>query len=94
MEQRLQEILNEQFGKTLDTADSRQVYQALMLFTKEKMAALPKTTDDRKLYYVSAEFLIGKLLSNNLINLGLFEEAKDLLARHGHELTAIEEAEN
>ena len=94
MEQRLQEILNEQFGKTLDTADSRQVYQALMLFTKEKMAALPKTTGDRKLYYVSAEFLIGKLLSNNLINLGLFEEAKDLLARHGHELTAIEEAEN
>ena len=67
MEQRLQEILNEQFGKTLDTADSRQVYQALMLFTKEKMAALPKTTGDRKLYYVSAEFLIGKQLSNNLI---------------------------
>ena len=94
MEQRLQEILKEQFGKTLDTADSQEVYVALMFFTKERMAALPQTTGSRKLYYVSAEFLIGKLLSNNLINLGLFEEARDLLARHGHELTAIEEVEN
>ena len=94
MEERLEQILQQQFDKTLDTADSRQVYQALLLFTKEQMAALPRNTGSRKLYYVSAEFLIGKLLSNNLINLGLFQQAKEVLARHGHELTAIEEPEN
>ena len=94
MEQRLQSILNKHYGKNLDTATDQQVYTALMLYTKEQLAAMPRTEGKRKLYYVSAEFLIGKLLSNNLINLGLFEEAKELLAKHGRELTVIEEAEN
>lgn len=94
MEKRLQNILNERFGKTLENATSQEIYLALMLFTKERMEAMPKNMGARKLYYVSAEFLIGKLLSNNLINLGLFDEAQELLARYGHELTAIEEAEN
>ena len=94
MEQRLQSILNKHYGKNLDTATDQQVYTALMLYTKEQLAAMPRTEGERKLYYVSAEFLIGKLLSNNLINLGLFDEAKELLAKHGHELTAVEEAEN
>ena len=94
MEQRLQSILNKHYGKNLDTATDQEVYTALMLYTKEQLAAMPRTEGKRKLYYVSAEFLIGKLLSNNLINLGLFDEAKELLAKHGHELTAIEEAEN
>ena len=94
MEQRLQSILNKHYGKNLDTATDREVYTALMLYTKEQLAAMPRTEGKRKLYYVSAEFLIGKLLSNNLINLGLFDEAKELLAKHGHELTAVEEAEN
>lgn len=93
MEQKLQTILNEHYGKNLDTATSQQVYTALMLLVKEKMADMPRTQGERKLYYVSAEFLIGKLLSNNLINLGLFEEAKAVLAKHGHELAAIEETE-
>ena len=94
MEQRLQSILNKHYGKNLDTATDREVYTALMLHTKEQLAAMPRTEGKRKLYYVSAEFLIGKLLSNNLINLGLFDEAKELLAKHGRELTVIEEAEN
>ena len=94
MEQRLQSILNKHYGKNLDTATDQEVYTALMLYTKEQLAAMPRTEGKRKLYYVSAEFLIGKLLSNNLINLGLFDEAKELLAKHGHELTAVEEAEN
>ena len=94
MEQRLQSILNKHYGKNLDTATDQQVYTALMLYTKEQLAAMPRTEGKRKLYYVSAEFLIGKLLSNNLINLGLFDEAKELLAKHGRELTVIEEAEN
>ncbi|OUP23141.1 glycogen/starch/alpha-glucan phosphorylase [Gemmiger sp. An194] len=94
MEQRLQSILNKHYGKNLDTATDQEVYTALMLYTKEQLATMPRTEGKRKLYYVSAEFLIGKLLSNNLINLGLFDEAKELLAKHGHELTAVEEAEN
>ena len=94
MEQRLQSILNKHYGKNLDTATDQEVYTALMLYTKEQLAAMPRTEGKRKLYYVSAEFLIGKLLSNNLINLGLFDEAKELLAKHGHELTTVEEAEN
>ena len=94
MEQALQKILKEKFNKTLETADSREIYIALLYFTRDKMADMPKNEGKRKLYYVSAEFLIGKLLSNNLINLGLFDEARELLRRYGHELTEIEEAEN
>ena len=93
MEQALQRILKERFETSLEKATSRQVYLALMLYTKERMANLPRTQGERKLYYVSAEFLMGKLLSNNLINLGLFDEARQVLERYGHSLTAIEEVE-
>ena len=54
---------------------------------------MKRNSGDRKLYYISAEFLIGKLLSNNLINLGIFEEVRDVLKKHGHSLTEIEEIE-
>lgn len=93
MEQQLQAILKNQFNKTLETAEKSEIYQALMLFTKHKMQDMPKNTGERKLYYVSAEFLIGKLLSNNLINLGLFDEAKELLNHYGYDLTEIEDEE-
>ena len=93
MEQALQRILKERFETSLEKATSQQVYLALMLYTKERMANLPRPQGERKLYYVSAEFLMGKLLSNNLINLGLFDEARQVLERYGHSLTAIEEEE-
>lgn len=93
MEKELQTILKTQFNKTLDTAEKFEIYQALMLFTKQKMQDMPKNIGERKLYYVSAEFLIGKLLSNNLINLGLFDEAKELLNHYGYDLTEIEDEE-
>lgn len=54
---------------------------------------MERNSGDRKLYYISAEFLVGKLLSNNLINLGIFEEVRDVLKNHGHNLTEIEEME-
>lgn len=57
------------------------------------MQGMKHNEGDRKLYYISAEFLIGKLLSNNLINLGLFEETREVLKKHGHDLTEIEEVE-
>ena len=89
MEQALQNLLNQNFQKTLATATQSEIYYALMLYAKERAAQMPKTSGKRKLYYVSAEFLVGKLLSNYLINLHLFDEAKEMLARYGHDLNRI-----
>ena len=93
MEQELKQKLQDLFQKDMESASDAEIYTALLAITKEKMSAIRPNTGKRKLYYISAEFLIGKLLSNNLINLGLFEETKEVLARYGHELTAVEEAE-
>ena len=94
MEQKLQKILQGRFGKTLETASKSEVYTALLYITREEMEQRPKIQGARKLYYVSAEFLIGKLLSNNLINLGLFDATREVLAQYGMDLAEIEEAEN
>ena len=93
MEQELKQKLQDLFQKDMESASDAEIYTALLAITKEKMSAIRPNTGKRKLYYISAEFLIGKLLSNNLINLGLFEETKEVLAKYGHELTAVEEAE-
>lgn len=93
MEQALQSILQEKFQKNIQNASNEEIYTALLIAVKEKMEGMKQNTGNRKLYYISAEFLIGKLLSNNLINLGLFEETREVLARYGREITEIEEAE-
>ena len=93
MEPELKPKLQDLFQKDMESASDAEIYTALLAITKEKMSAIRPNTGKRKLYYISAEFLIGKLLSNNLINLGLFEETKEVLAKYGHELTAVEEAE-
>ena len=94
LEDRLNAALARTCGKTFAQADKAELYAALMSAVREEMAARPKIEGTRKLYYVSAEFLIGKLLSNNLINLGWFDEAKALLARRGIALEEIEKQEN
>ena len=94
LEDRLNAALARTCGKTFAQADKAELYGALMSAVREEMAARPRIEGTRKLYYVSAEFLIGKLLSNNLINLGWFDEAKALLARRGIALEEIEEQEN
>ena len=80
-------------GKSLKGCSKEEVYLALLQFTKEKSAALPQNNGKKKVYYISAEFLIGKLLSNNLINLGLYDEVKEELEAAGHSLAEIEEIE-
>ena len=70
-----------------------EIYHALLTIVKGKMKDLTPNTGSRKLYYISAEFLIGKLLSNNLINLGLFDETAEVLKKHGIDIADIEEAE-
>ena len=94
LEERLNAALARTCGKTFEQADRAELYAALMTAVRGELAARPRITGERKLYYVSAEFLIGKLLSNNLINLGWFDEAKALLARRGIALEEIEELEN
>ena len=93
MEQRLNEILQETCGKSIDAATDGELFTALLRFVKERLAALPVLRGGKKLYYISAEFLLGKLLSNDLIDLGLFDEARAVLAAHGHDLTEVEALE-
>ena len=89
----LSKIVKEKLGKDLKNCTNQEIYITLLRQIKE-MAAEKVTNDGKKkLYYISAEFLIGKLLSNNLINLGIYEEVKKELSEAGKELTEIEEIE-
>ena len=84
------ELENRIGNKPLYQAGDEEIYYALTAMVQERLAATPRIQGDRKLYYVSAEFLIGKLLSNNLINLGLYDEVRKTLAAAGKSLSAIE----
>ena len=86
-------MLQKNYGKNIQDASNEEIYTALLEITKEKMAGMKRNEGSKKLYYISAEFLIGKLLSNNLINLGLFDETREVLKRYGKEITEIEEVE-
>ena len=96
----LTKAVKEKYKKPLTSCTNKEIYicllEQLKKLAKEKEAASEKTdatTGRRKLYYISAEFLIGKLLSNNLINLGLYDEVKKELAAAGKNLAEIEELE-
>ena len=93
IENELTALIQTKFGKSLQDASDQELYYALLAYTKEKLKETPDITGDKKLYYISAEFLIGKLLSNNLINLGIYDEVAELLQKNGKELSRIEEAE-
>ena len=93
MEKLLEQVIRERYGTTIREASREEIYTALLLITKEKMKGTRRNQGKKKLYYISAEFLIGKLLSNNLINLGLFRETKEVLEKNGHHITEIEEME-
>lgn len=90
LDRRAQKLLN----KTLAECSDQEIYKLLLDVIQEKSQALPVQNTKRKLYYVSAEFLIGKLLSNNLLNLGLYDEVKNELKSHGKSLQEVEEAEH
>ena len=72
---------------------NEEIYYGLLELTKNAMQQRGKIEGKKKLYYISAEFLIGKLLSNNLINLGLYEQVEDALKKHGKSMAEIEEIE-
>ena len=72
---------------------NKEIYYALLEFTKDIIQKRGRIEGKKKLYYISAEFLIGKLLSNNLINLGIYDDVAAALKRHGKSMAEIEEAE-
>ena len=90
--QTLKQYVESNYHKSLGECSKEEVYVALLHYTK-KSAALPLNEGKKKVYYISAEFLIGKLLSNNLINLGIYDEVKEELEAEGHTLAEIEEIE-
>lgn len=93
VEKNLNEILKKRFNTAIDKASNEEIYLALLEMTKGTIKKKGTNKGKKKLYYISAEFLIGKLLSNNLINLGLYEEVKKVLAKNGKDLLEIEEVE-
>ena len=93
LNEQLWQMTQERFGCAPDQCDDRQLYEALLLLTRRLAQDRPAPTGGRKLYYFSAEFLMGKLLSNNLLALGLHEPVKQLLAGMGRNLGVIESIE-
>jgi len=93
LEEQLSKIVNDRFGKTISACTDKEVYLAVLALVKEMLNNTDKICGKKKVYYISAEFLIGKLLSNNLINLGIYEKLEDILAQNGKSLAAIEEVE-
>ena len=93
LEQQIEDLAHDLFGKTVEACDDRELYYVVLNLTKCFLEATEKINGEKKIYYISAEFLIGKLLSNNLINLNIYDQLKDLLAAKGKDLSKIEEYE-
>ena len=89
----LEQKLRERGAGDLSAAADQELYHALLELVAQRLEQAPRIQGDKKLYYVSAEFLVGKLLSNNLINLGLYAPVKEALAQAGRSLAALEELE-
>ena len=89
----LETMIQNMFHKDCATCTDQEVYEALLTYTKEQLAAKGYHDGKKKIYYISAEFLIGKLLSNNLINLGIYDEVAEFLKKNGKSLAEIESVE-
>lgn len=90
---KVKELLEEQCGKSIPSCSNEELYCGLLFVVKELAKEKESNAGKKKIYYISAEFLIGKLLSNNLINLGIYDEVAQLLAENGKDINLIEQAE-
>ena len=93
MEQQLEEVAKEMFGKAVAELSDQETYYVVLVYAKRIMAVSDTNEGEKKIYYISAEFLIGKLLSNNLINLGIYDKIDQILKSKGKSLSVIEEIE-
>ena len=93
MEKQLTELSHERFGKPLERCGDEETYNILMLLIKRILKISEKNSGEKKVYYVSAEFLPGRFLLNTLINLGIYRKAEKLLARYGKKLQNVLEFE-
>ena len=89
----IQEKVEAYLGKPVAQASNKEIYDGLLTVVQEMAAEKERTDSKKKLYYISAEFLIGKLLSNNMINLGIYQEVKEMLEKNGKDICEIEEVE-
>lgn len=89
----LKEILQKNYNKTISDCTNEEIYFGLLEMTKTMSEKKYIKDTKKKLYYISAEFLIGKLLSGNLINLGIYDEVRELLSDNGKSITDIEDIE-
>lgn len=89
----LSEIIKSEYNKSISECTNEEIYNALLTLVKTMAEGKKHKNSKKKLYYISAEFLIGKLLSNNLINLGIYDDIKEELAKNGKDLCEIEEFE-
>ena len=93
LEQELENQTQSGYGKSVADCDNTELYYSILQLSKKLMSACERIEGEKKVYYISAEFLIGKLLSNNLINLGIYDNLNKILAKNGKQLSAIEEVE-
>ena len=91
--EKLNDVTNSKWNKKPEDCTNNEIYYAMLEMTNKLCRDLPKPQCERKLYYFSAEFLVGKLLSNNLLALGIFEETEKVLESMGKKLSEIEECE-
>ncbi len=81
------------YGKTIADCSNTELYYSLLQLSKKLMKVSEPIEGEKKIYYISAEFLIGKLLSNNLINLGVYDKVNEILEKNGKKLSEVEEIE-
>ena len=81
---KLEMLVSEKLGKAISDSSNQEIYQALMAVVQDMAEQKESNAGKKKVYYVSAEFLIGKLLSNNMINLGIYKEVKEILENAGY----------
>ena len=93
MEQQLSDLASDKYGKSLSDCSNKELYYIILDYCKRLLAVTERNTGEKKIYYISAEFLIGKLLSNNLINLKIYDRMNEILEKYGRNLAEIEEAE-
>ena len=88
----LSKVFEDKYNKNVKDCTNEEIYHGLLSWTKEQLKGRGYQEGKKKIYYISAEFLIGKLLSNNLINLGVYDEVAKYLKENGKELSMIEES--